>query len=856
MASANSTAQNARDEVQEFFKAKEGSALTAWLHHFDTNNDCRITTMEFARGMRTMGYPGNATALFASLDSDGSGELSLEEIDEADADLWQRFRVWCVAAFGSVKDMIAKLRASKTKGIAPDTSRLGSGRHSTATPSPTPTDVSIGSPRQLMRMKTEQIDDQDSCNLEQFKAGVNRKGWEGGFEELLFEALDGQRSGRLGPQDLRWLDTEKKRLERKTKAKNKALLVECRHRSHDHITAMSALRKFRQFLKRHYGEYIRAWRNVLSPSGAMMLSKLQFFMACAEIGFRSEAKLLWQAFGKEEYDFLTLEELDPKSAIILAQFQRFITEQFGGAATAFRALDKLNRRMLPLQEFISALKTFGFQSNAKLLFHGLDHNGRRHLVAEDLLFLDRWKPPPFLLATPCTKAMAEVKSLFIKAYGGYLKAWRKVLDVDNSNRCSWSEFQAGCAKLGFQGDAPGAWRALDRGFAGFITLKDIDAVAAEFLDAFRTWARKEFGSVVAAFGVFGADGSDSASSVSSREFSRACRFYGYRGNAMALFKALDVERDGSLTIKEVAFLDAWEIDDGQDEVVEEAKRSHPSAGGRQTSGSEAAMPTPSPRAELEDTIGSSQTFWPQQSASGSTPWSTLQSHRPHTAPEPLTNQLSSTLESTTRSSYSPRLRPGHFIPVPAMWCQLCQARGPCRHLTYDRRARSATPSEPAPVVSFGASLLTPSLPSSGPSRSSRSRMSGGLTVGELRSLKAGKWSEWAWSNGSVYGYKQTAVPLYADKPPIPKPPRVDPVFEEYWSKSTGSSLQMPSLSASPDRAASRRESTSSRREWSSGAEIQCMALRQFPMGCSSLAWNASSEVSSLARMPSSDAVLP
>ena len=35
-----------------------------------------------------------------------------------------------------------------------------------------------------------------------------------------------------------------------------------------------------------------------------------------------------------------------------------------------------------------------------------------------------------------------------EVYKSYLKAWRLALDADNSNRCTWPEFQAACRKIG------------------------------------------------------------------------------------------------------------------------------------------------------------------------------------------------------------------------------------------------------------------------------------------------------------------------------------------------------------------------------------------------------------------------
>ena len=35
-----------------------------------------------------------------------------------------------------------------------------------------------------------------------------------------------------------------------------------------------------------------------------------------------------------------------------------------------------------------------------------------------------------------------------EVYKSYLKAWRLALDCDNSNRCTWPEFQAAIKKIG------------------------------------------------------------------------------------------------------------------------------------------------------------------------------------------------------------------------------------------------------------------------------------------------------------------------------------------------------------------------------------------------------------------------
>lgn len=191
---------------------------------------------------------------------------------------------------------------------------------------------------------------------------------------------------------------------------------------------------------------------------------------------------------------LTLEELDVHSAVLLAHFQLFVAQTFGNAATAFRSLDRTKTKKLRRGEFVRALQDFGFKYRAKTLFHGLQRDGRDYLVEEDVLFLDRWRPPAFLVAKPDEDAKEEFRTLLLATYGSYMKAWRRCLDVDDSNHCEWKEFTNACKKVNFLGNVPGVWRALDIDHSGSITFREIDRDSFDIIDSYRQWAEEEFGS--------------------------------------------------------------------------------------------------------------------------------------------------------------------------------------------------------------------------------------------------------------------------------------------------------------------------------------------------------------------------
>ena len=144
-------------------------------------------------------------------------------------------------------------------------------------------------------------------------------------------------------------------------------------------------------------------------------------------------------------------------------------------------------------------------------------------------------------------------------YKNYLKAWRRLLDRDSSNRVNWQEFETAAQKIHFTGNVAGAWRHLDEDLSGYISLKEIDAESHISLLQFKNWADSEFGGVRNAFKVLDADNSGE---LTFREFRRTVRDFGFEGSPMALFEALGAEGTGkmTMTIEDISFLDDWETE--------------------------------------------------------------------------------------------------------------------------------------------------------------------------------------------------------------------------------------------------------------------------------------------------------
>jgi len=603
------------EHFMAFLAHTAGSPLKAWRVHFDDGSG-RINEFQFVHTVRNMSYAGDASLVFRLLDGDGSGELSLDELHSELSKLWMEWCDWCARTFNNSGHMIETLHGSRSNVLR----------------------------------ETD------------FKGGLERLGWPLGHEDILFGAMDVHDHSYISAADMKWLDMEKKKQKRKATAKDRA--KRDRRRT---IFAPKLVKqcfdKFKRHLKTTFGSYIRAWRRAVSINDAVSCSRSQFLTACTQLGFKDMSKVLWRSSGKDDNASVSIDFLDSESAEVLARFQVCV-KRLGGVREAFRALDKKNVKRIKLPEFELALKTLAPELPAKLLFAGLDKDGSNRLEEDDLYFLDHWKLPEFLTASPSDKAKKAVKELLLEQHGNYLKAWRGTLDTDNSNRCSWSEFQQACRKIGFTGDVAGAWRALDEDLSGSISLEELDPESSQDVSSFREWADREFGGVKSAFTVFDEDGSNN---LSLKEWRHACRIYGYMGNPKALFSALDVAGTGALTLDDIVFLDEWDFPRAKgppedDEDAEEAQRKKSIRMSRATVAEAARMTLvaaakkPSKRAPPPARVGLVERSW----------WHELPCKQP----------------------FPKAHGPGTGLPV--VWCSLCKSRGPCRHFARTEGPSVAT----------------------------------------------------------------------------------------------------------------------------------------------------------------------
>lgn len=500
--------------VLNFFKHSSGSALRAWLRTFDKNMDMCVTLDEFEEGMIKLGYVGDVDDLFRRIDVDKSGEVMLDEVNLPEARLWMRFRLWCASHFQDSEHMLYVLSNGKEKTI---------------------------------------------CGKSDFINGLQRLGWDGGHEDMLFECIDKDDDGLVCLAYLKWFEIDKKRQLRKEQAKKKSGQKVAQTFKERHEIA-KAIKEFKSFLRSKYGSLVRAWRSAIDLDGSMTCQKPELFNAVKALSWPGDAKMLWKGLDKDSSGVTSLQELDTRTAERLAKFKKFTEKKFGSTVEAFRAFDVQNKGKLKEREFIDACKKEGFSEIHVSLFRGLDWQKNKYIMEKDVEFLDSWRCPLYLTCEANEQAAEELKAAFIKRFKNHVKAWRTLLDRDNSNCVCWEEFEAAAKRIDFDGDIHGAWRFLDADASGFISLREMDAAASKVISEFKFWSDQEFGSTRLAFAVFDADGSNE---LTRKEWRKACMAFGYPGDSRALFEKLDADFTNLVTLNEVAFIDNWELSPAQ-----------------------------------------------------------------------------------------------------------------------------------------------------------------------------------------------------------------------------------------------------------------------------------------------------
>ncbi|CAE7895865.1 SEP2 [Symbiodinium necroappetens] len=267
---------------------------------------------------------------------------------------------------------------------------------------------------------------------------------------------------------------------------------------------LQAQTDFTAFANRRFGNCVRLWF-VLDPEEHLKLANKQFVRGCEEIGFSGCLTTLWRQLDHDGSGSILFSDIDPESAMQLADLKVIFTQQFEGSAEKFmKSVDSKGSHRASKDEFVRAMDALNCPpGTSRRLFDLLCRYNCTTISVKDLLFLQRWTPPPFYFVRGDLRLLNSFRSALAELHGSALRAWFRLWDPDQLFRISWFRFRLGVANIArrhgglpnMEEDAAKVWRTLDEECFGWATLRTFYPEAFEAATRLKRWATLSHGSV-------------------------------------------------------------------------------------------------------------------------------------------------------------------------------------------------------------------------------------------------------------------------------------------------------------------------------------------------------------------------
>mmetsp|Transcript_5868 Transcript_5868/g.11858 ORF Transcript_5868/g.11858 Transcript_5868/m.11858 type:complete len:795 (+) Transcript_5868:84-2468(+) len=568
-----------------------GELLRGWRRELDPDGLLEVHFKQFCQAAGRLGITGDVSVLF-SLERDHQG-LTLAELAPEEGLTMGRFKRWVKGKFGGPEKMFQVFDETGLGRLHEDPFMAACRKHGFDASDGDIRDIfaccDVEGAKSLCDVDVLFLEaDQQIRDVKRFKRRMDQKDQQ---QQLFMSAYEESCAKpprhRLAPRPWQ-AETFESHLPAVVSQKRQGWQRQVQRRGEE------AHASFMRQLRSAYGNEVRAWRLGLDPETTFELSLQSVRRYCSRTHLRVDVQVLWKSMDLDSSGTLELEEFCPKPAEALASFQRWAKEAAGSCAALWDQPEAEQARLLPqrggswrsdkkmlLETFEEVLRTLGWTeasgscqpsghdiaaTNAKaLVLASLDLYGCGFISRSDLEWLDKWDAPQWLSAKPDRRAWEELRALILAKYRHPLRAWRSLLDKDDSNQISWTEFRHACKQLRFKGNVAGAWREVDADRSGLVSLAEFDAPSAELLGSFKEWIETNFGSIEQAFKALDSDGSGC---ISYSELKCVCRRLKWGGSVRTLFDCLDAggqrDTDGRATLSfdEVSFLDSWQAEPG------------------------------------------------------------------------------------------------------------------------------------------------------------------------------------------------------------------------------------------------------------------------------------------------------
>lgn len=529
-----------------------GSALKAWRKVLDPDGDGKIHYSGFAQALSELDWHGNISVLWGALlekaseSSEGEHTVGLEEICSQDDQLLEGFKKWTVEKFDGALNMFRALTQDRPNA---------------------------------------------SLEMAGFLKACKKHGFKGDARGIYESALDLDGTGSITELDVAFLEVDP--LKRKAAldpgfvmALEAAKAASARKRQRFKVLQKAqavARREFKQKVRAASGgSFVRGWRRFLDQNGNLSVSKIDLLKGCRKIAFGGDVVALWKGMDGDDDGTVGLHEVATRMAIVLASFKKWCQQRYGSCAAAMQQLGAMMRhRSLKWssEEFFSALKAAEFperpevpQRQAAMMLHeACDLADVGSITSEDVTFLDRWEPVPWLYTDAADQEKERFLAVLRSRYDSIIVAWRRLFDQNSTNRVWYKDFCQACKVLRFQNVA-GLWRCFDQDSSGFISLRELDQDSADILLNFKSWAESNFGSMNHAFRIFDPDRSNA---LSASAFRRKLRDFGFQGDAGVLFQSLKPDacsqKDVKITLDDLMYIASWDSEPSDEDSCSEAE---------------------------------------------------------------------------------------------------------------------------------------------------------------------------------------------------------------------------------------------------------------------------------------------
>mmetsp|Transcript_28237 Transcript_28237/g.65295 ORF Transcript_28237/g.65295 Transcript_28237/m.65295 type:complete len:1163 (+) Transcript_28237:149-3637(+) len=563
-----------------------GSVLHGW-RVLDEERNGKLSKQEFANACRRIGYHGNLKELWFQLDKDGSGFITMMEIDPEVGEYLGQFKLALMQRYGDMLSAWKKgLDYNGTGRVEEDEVKLCCEQLGLAL-----------NPKKLFRM-LQQGNKGLGVTLQEFDPEAYKRYITGDFKGLtssgdkefiedvvprdsVVAASGHQRGGALQFRaELRQKDLREGQDERRKLVAMKA--------------GLHTVEGFKRALKNRCGSVMGAWHRCLDLDGNGRITFGEFCQALHRLGWSGEILSLWSRLDEHMVGFLTLEMLDETTAVELDELKERLTAEYGNLLLAWiKGLDFGGSGHCTEEQFLKVCKSVGFTGDAKHLFRNMQPEfGRRYITLQDfdipaynaftkgdfrmlaeglsggtmitdaadrknMTFQERQeasfqqqlqkaenlvqkseladycrvKVPEHVIDT-----VEEFEALLIRRYGTLMGAWRHCLDKLGTGKCTFENFCKACRAIGYAGNIKELWSSLDVDGSGHISIKELAPSAGNAVEKFLSLLSEHYGDIDTAWrqGMQ----KDPMASIDQGELTQVCTNIGYPYDPTELFRYL------------------------------------------------------------------------------------------------------------------------------------------------------------------------------------------------------------------------------------------------------------------------------------------------------------------------------